>query len=311
MKRIILTLICFFVISCLLFNFQNYQKLNFYNKKFLEDNSNFNKEIFLLKEIAINLEKFRLFFEPIYLEEIKRLVKESEILKKDNSIIDSFINHLAYLTTSSRKNDLTVFTNFRQWLKEKEKILKEELTRLIIQFQNFQNKKIRESYFVNIITIIGLGLLVVLANFFLPSKRKNVVSNNYLSLLEILKLVKEKTDQYLEKINNWENRIKEFQKPLIDTKNNEEALSNYKKIFTYYLLNLQLGLLSNDPFLVNKYFTNFKETGEKIAQLLSPNDREKLINFLKASEEEFSLFREELLNLKKIIGEIKNYEIKK
>ncbi|MEO0134247.1 MAG: hypothetical protein ABIK72_05805, partial [candidate division WOR-3 bacterium] len=73
MKRIILTLICFFVISCLLFNFQNYQKLNFYNKKFLEDNSNFNKEIFLLKEIAINLEKFRLFFEPIYLEEIKRL----------------------------------------------------------------------------------------------------------------------------------------------------------------------------------------------------------------------------------------------
>ncbi|MEO0134435.1 MAG: hypothetical protein ABIK72_06760, partial [candidate division WOR-3 bacterium] len=68
---------------------------------------------------------------------------------------------------------------------------------------------------------------------------------------------------------------------------------------------------SNDPFLVNKYFTNFKETGEKIAQLLSPNDREKLINFLKASEEEFSLFREELFNLKKIIGEIKNYEIKK
>lgn len=313
-KRIILILIGFLIISIFLFNYQNYQKIHFYNEKFLKENNSFNKEIFLLKEVATNLEKFRLFFEDIYLEEIKRLIRESKILK--DNIIDSFVNNLTYLTLSSKikKEDLIVFTNFRKWLKEKEEILRKELTKIEIEYQAFKEQKMKELNLINIIGFVGLFVLVILANIFLPfDKRKEKIFNNYFSLLEALKIVKEKIDKYLEKVNFWESRLKESQKILMEAKNleNIETLNNYKKFLTYSLLNLQLGFFQNDQSLINKYFTNFKEMSEKIINLLSPNEKEKLIIYFKESEEEFNLFKEELINFKKMIGEIKNYEIEK
>ncbi len=310
-KRIILILIVFLIIGLSLFNFQNYQRLNFYNEKFLKEKNELTKEIFLLKEIAINLEKFRLFFESIYLDQIKELIKESKILR--DSSFNLFLNNLNYLIQPSKikKNDLTIFINFREWLKGKEINLIKEVAKLEIDYDTIKRQKTKELYFVNGIIILGLFILIVLTNIFLPfGKKKEKIFNNYFSLLELLKIVKEKTEKYLEKINFWENRLKEFQKPLEDTKN-LEVLNNYKKIFTYYFLNLQLSLLQNDQLLINKYFTDFREMSEKIVNLLSTNNKEKLITYFQESEEELNLFKEELINLKNIIGEIKNYEIKK
>ncbi|MEO0096753.1 MAG: hypothetical protein ABIK78_01520 [candidate division WOR-3 bacterium] len=310
-KRIILILIAFLIIGLSLFNFQNYQRLNFYNEKFLKEKNELTKEIFLLKEIAINLEKFRLFFESIYLDQIKELIKESKILR--DSSFNLFLNNLNYLIQPSKikKNDLTIFINFREWLKGKEINLIKEVAKLEIDYDTIKRQKTKELYFVNGIIILGLFILIVLTNIFLPfGKKKEKIFNNYFSLLELLKIVKEKTEKYLEKINFWENRLKEFQKPLEDTKN-LEVLNNYKKIFTYYFLNLQLSLLQNDQLLINKYFTDFREMSEKIVNLLSTNNKEKLITYFQESEEELNLFKEELINLKNIIGEIKNYEIKK
>jgi pentose-5-phosphate-3-epimerase len=77
------------------------------------------------------------------------------------------------------------------------------------------------------------------------------------------------------------------------------------------LLNLQLGLLQKDHLLINKYFTNFQQMKEKILNLLIQNKSQHLNNYLKENEEIINIFKEDLINLKKIIGEIKNYEIKK
>lgn len=310
-KRIILILITFLIIGIFLFNFQNYQKLNFYNEKFLKEKNELTKEIFLLKEIAINLEKFRLFFEPVYLNKIKELIKESKILR--DSSFNLFLNKISNFIQPSeiKKKDLTIFINFREWLKEKEAILIKEVAKLEIDYETTKRQRIKEIYFVNGIIILGLFILIVLVNIFLPlGKKKEKIFNNYFSLLELLKIVKEKTDKYLEKINSWENRLREIQKPLEETKN-LEVLNNYKKIFTYYFLNLQLSLLQNDQLLINKYFTDFREMSEKIVNLLSTNNKEKLITYFQESEEELNFFKEELINLKNIIGEIKNYEIKK
>jgi pentose-5-phosphate-3-epimerase len=50
---------------------------------------------------------------------------------------------------------------------------------------------------------------------------------------------------------------------------------------------------------------------EKILNLLIQNKSQHLNNYLKENEEIINIFKEDLINLKKIIGEIKNYEIKK
>lgn len=302
-----------FIIGVFVFNFKSYQKLNFYNEKFLKEKDSLNREIYLLKEVAINLEKFRLFFEPIYLEEIKRLTRESNIL--GDSLENFFITNLSYFTLVNkiRKDDLIVFANFRELLKKKEAILQEKLNKSESNYLVFKRQKIQELYFLNKITFLGLIVLMILVNIFLPFKRKkDKVVNNYISLLELLKIVNEKIDQYLEKINTWKNKLKELQKPL-DIKNleNVQVFDNYKKIFTYYLLNLRLGLFHNDQSLIDKYSTNLKEMSERIINLFSLNEQENLINYLKEKEEELNLFKEELVNLKKIIGEVKNYEIKK
>ncbi|MCX7836409.1 MAG: hypothetical protein N2323_00415 [candidate division WOR-3 bacterium] len=314
MKQIILTLISFFISSIFLINFQTHQKIGFYDRNFLKENNTLNKEFFLLKEVAINLEKFRLFFEPIYLEKIKNLIRESRILK--DTISDSLINRLTLLTFSSKskikKDDLIIFINFREWLKEKEKSLKKEITKLEINYETFKKKKIRELNFINLIGIGGLFVLIILINIFLPwAKKKKKIFNDYFSLLEVLKIVKEKTNKYLEKIDVLENRLKEIWKPLSsENLENLKLLRDYKKNLTYSLLNLQLGLLQNDQLLVKKYFINFTEISEKIINLLSLDEREKLITYLKESEEELSVFKEDLINFKKIISETKNYETK-
>lgn len=310
-KRIILTLIIFLINGIFLLNFQNYQKLNSFNEKFLKEKEELTNEIFLLKEIAVNLEKFRLFFEPIYLNQIKELIKESKIIK-DNSC-DLFLNNLVHLTQVSKikKDDLTIFINFREWLKEKEAILTKTITKLEIEHETIKRQKMKELYFINEIIILGLFILAVLVNFFLPfGKRKEKIFDNYFSLLELLKIVKEKMNKYLEKINSWENKLKEFQKSLEAIKN-LEVFNEHKKIFTYYFLNLQLSLLQNDQSLMNKYFADFQKMSEKIINLLLTDNREKLTAYFQESEEEINFFKEELINLRKIIGEIKNYEIKK
>lgn len=311
-RRIILILISFVLIGIFLFNYQNTQKLDFCNKKFLKEVNDFNKEFFLLKEIAINLEKFRLFFESLYLNEIKRLIKESEIFK--DSVVDIFVNNLAYLSLSSKvkKEDMTVFGDFRNWLKEKEKVIKEELNKLEIKYQILKNQKKKQIYFGNIILVVGFVILIVLTNIFLSfRKNKEKISNYYLSSLELLKIVKEKIDKYLEKINLLENRTKEFCKSLEETQNldNLQLINNYKRILTYYLLNFQLGLLQNDQSLINRYSANFKEICEKIIGLVFLNNKEELKTYFKENKEELNFLKEELENLKKIVDEIKNYEI--
>ncbi len=310
-KRIILTLIIFSIIGFFLFNFQNYQKLNFYNEKFLKEKKELTNEIFLLKEIAVNLEKFRLFFEPIYLNKIKELIKKSKIIE-DNSW-NLFLNNLDYLTQAFKikKDDLIIFTKFREFLKEKEAILTKTVNKLEIEYESIKRQKIKELNFINRMIILELFVMVVLLNLFLSfKKKKEKIFDNYFSLLELLKIVKEKMNKYLEKINSWENKLKEFQKSLEDIKN-LEVLNEYKKNFTYYFLNLQLSLLQNDHSLINKYFTNFQKMSEKIINLLPTDDRKELTTYFQESGEEINLLKEELVNLSKIIGEIKNYEIKK
>lgn len=173
-KRTILILISLLIILGLVFNFQSYQRLNFYNEKFLKEKDNLNKEIYLLKEVAINLEKFRLFFEPIYLEEIKRLTKESNILK--DSMGKVLVNNLFYfnLVNKVRKNDLIVFVNFREWLKVKEGVLQEKLSKAESNYLTFKRQKIQELYFVNKIIIVGFVILIILINILLPFRRKKI-----------------------------------------------------------------------------------------------------------------------------------------
>jgi len=292
-------------------NYKEYQRLNFLDEEYLKEKDKINKEIFLLKEIAINLEKFRLFFEPIYLEEIKKLARKSEIFK--NGTYPMLINNLDYLAVKPKKNDLTVFSNFRMFLTEKEKEQKNKLNNLEINYKKLKDKRKEKIYWQNIIITCGL-IAFFLVNIFFPFKnKKEKIFNNYLSLLELLKIVKEKNDKYLEKITNWENKIKEFKKSgeNLGTSQDLKDIDNYRKNFAYCLLNLQLGLLQKDHLLINKYFTKFQQMKEKILNFLIQNKSQYLNNYFKESEEMINGFKEDLINLKKIIGEIKNYEIKK
>ena len=311
-KKLLLVIINVFLILVVIGNYKEYQQLNFRAEEYLKEKDKINKEIFLLKEIAINLEKFRLFFEPIYLEEIKKLTIKSEILKNDTYAM--LINNLDYLTVKPKKNDLTVFSNFRMFLAEKERELKNKLNDLEINYRKLRDKRKERIYWQNIIITCGLIALFFLMNIFFPfKKKKEKIFNNYFSLLELFKIVKEKSDKYLEKITDWENKIKEFKKSWenFDTSQSLEEIDSYRKNFTYCLLNLQLGLLQKDHLLINKYFTNFQQMKEKILNLLIQNKSQHLNNYLKENEEIINIFKEDLINLKKIIGEIKNYEIKK
>lgn len=311
-KKLLLVIINVFLILVVIGNYKEYQQLNFRAEEYLKEKDKINKEIFLLKEIAINLEKFRLFFEPIYLEEIKKLTIKSEILKNDTYAM--LINNLDYLTVKPKKNDLTVFSNFRMFLAEKERELKNKLNDLEINYKKLRDKRKERIYWQNIIITCGLIALFFLMNIFFPfKKKKEKIFNNYFSLLELFKIVKEKSDKYLEKITDWENKIKEFKKSWenFDTSQSLEEIDSYRKNFTYCLLNLQLGLLQKDRLLINKYFTNFQQMKEKILNLLIQNKSQHLNNYLKENEEIINIFKEDLINLKKIIGEIKNYEIKK
>lgn len=312
-KRLILNFTIFFLILAIFVNYKQFQKLNFLSEEYSKEKNKLNKEFFLLKEITINLKKFRLFFEQIYLEEIKKLIKKSKILK-DNTF-NLLINSLVALTfpCKRKKDDLTVFSNFRELLKEKEKILKNSLDNLEIGYQSLKNERKEKLYFSNIIIGAGLIILIILVNVFLPLKRKNEkMFNNYFSLLELVKIVKEKTDKYLERITNWENKIREFKKSWEGAEflKDFEIIDDYKKIFTYCLLNIQLGLLQKDSFLINKYFTNFQQMSEKIINLLSINGGEKLVTYFKESEEEFISFKEDLINLKKKLTKLRITRLK-
>jgi len=311
-KKTLLIIIIFFLILLVIKNYKEYQRLNFLNEEYLKEKDKINEEIFLLKEIAVNLEKFRLFFEPIYLEEIKKLAAKSEIFK--NNTYTMLINNLNYLTVKPKKNDLIVFSNFRMFLAEKEREVRNKLNNLEINYKKIKDRRKERVYRENIIITSGLIGLLFLVNVFFPFKTKNEkIFNNYFSLLEVLKIVKEKSDKYLEKITNWENKIIEFKKAWEHFSGSQdlENIDNYRKNFTYCLLNLQLGLLQKDYLLINKYFINFQQMKEKILNLLIQNKSQYLNNYFKESEEVINFLKEDLIKLEKIIGEIKNYEIKK